>query len=396
MESSEMKLTRGAVLAEPLAVDAELIAMIAQGSASGVIEALARGASPDAIIPSRSAAARLVERPQTLNKPALMLALELCEDLGVARALLAAGASPNAKAFGATALDIAIERRPEFCVDLIEAGADIHDRSQWSPPAIAAVKHGQLGVYKALVAKGASPKGVDWKGKNGPMCAASWGQLPMLAHLLAQNQWEDKPRKLDAMEKRLGESPPLEPRAYALHPDAAWGSHRALGEIAAALIDAARAIRAERTAERRAAESKKGFGPARPIGLAALYARAEADGFDLIRRSAALMASGGEPGHDEQARKKGELKAREWMASLLATHPSWRLEGPALDRALSALEPWPEASPAKSSERLATPQQKDAAAPLPPPLSAVKDELLSRRAASSAGLDKGPATSPRI
>lgn len=323
-------------LSEP---DARLLRLIAEGSAADVARALAEGANPNARATENSPASALaiVDSARLMNKPALLLALELGQDPESARVLLRSGADPNGAAFGATPLEVAIERRPDMGLELIDAGANIHDRSLWGPPLVSAAKHGRLDLYKALAAKGASPKDRDWKGRTAPMRAALSGELPMLERILSENLWEDGVKKPSWAEPDEPGAPP-EPRACALSERADWGSRRILGAIAAELIEAARAIRAERFEQKRQAKALGRPFAARtlPIEPSELYARVEASGVDLMGLSAQALREQ-DPGASPEAKAAGDRKAREWMAHALSTHPSWRLEGEALARRLGEL-----------------------------------------------------------
>lgn len=327
----------GADQHEPSALDAQLIALLPAGSARAVSALLMKGASPNAIVPSGSEAARGICYPQSLGRPALIVAIELSNSDDVARALIGAGADLNPDR-GSCALEFAIMRRPELCQELVEAGADVNFRSWWGGPLIRAVQYGRLELYEALVAKGASPWRKDGEGNTAPMCAALWGELPMLSLLLARNQWEDTPRKASSAELIRGGAA-LEPRACALHPNAAWGSAKGLGKIAARLIDAARALRRDQLA----LEGEKPKRRRPEIGYKALFEKAESDGFDLVQESLRLLSARFNERDCKELREAGRRKSREWAEHALREHPAWRLDASGARRLVEAVEANPKA-----------------------------------------------------
>ncbi len=98
-------------------------------------------------------------------------------------------ASPVALASGPGELASAVYlKRPERVAALIASGADVAERGfavPGEPPLILAVKSGDIGVVRALLAAGAGPDVPDLRGRTPAMFAASYGRAEILSLLLA-------------------------------------------------------------------------------------------------------------------------------------------------------------------------------------------------------------------
>lgn len=97
--------------------------------------------------------------------------------------------SPVALASGPGELASAVYlKRPERVAALLAAGADVGERGfavPGEPPLILAVKGGDIGVVRALLAAGAGPDVPDLRGRTPAMFAASYGRAEILSLLLA-------------------------------------------------------------------------------------------------------------------------------------------------------------------------------------------------------------------